>query len=116
MAPMNVLLPDPMQHWFVQQAQTGQFSSASDYVRDLIRRDQARAGERAELQRLIAGGIDSGVSAGSMDDILRAALEQGTQQTMAWRLSQRAVQDMEDIVVYGAREYGVAHAKNTIKV
>jgi antitoxin ParD1/3/4 len=74
MATMNVSLPDPMKQWVERQADTGRFSNASDYVRDLIRRDQERADKHCELQKLIAEGIDSGVSARSMDDILQSAL------------------------------------------
>jgi antitoxin ParD1/3/4 len=73
MATMNVSLPDPMKQWVEKQAGTGRFSNASDYVRDLIRRDQERAEKLRELQRLISEGIDSGVTAQSMEDILRAA-------------------------------------------
>ena len=36
MATMNVSLPDGMKHWVEQQAQTGRYSNAGDYVRDLI--------------------------------------------------------------------------------
>ena len=43
MATMNVSLPDKMKEWVEQQAQSGRFSNASDYVRDLIREDQERA-------------------------------------------------------------------------
>ena len=75
MATMNVSLPDPMKHWVEHQAKTGRFSNASDYVRDLIRRDQERADKRQELQRMITEGIESGVSTRSMDEILRSALE-----------------------------------------
>lgn len=78
MATMNVSLPDPMKHWVEQQAESGRFSNASDYVRDLIRRDQERADKQRELQRLITEGIDSGVSARSMDEILRSALAKAT--------------------------------------
>ena len=42
MATMNVSLPDPMKDWVEAQATTGRYSNASDYVRDLVRRDQAR--------------------------------------------------------------------------
>ena len=42
MATMNVSLPDPMKEWVEAQSQTGRYSNASDYVRDLIRRDQER--------------------------------------------------------------------------
>ncbi len=75
MATMNVSLPDPMRDWVEAQAKAGRYSSASDYVRDLIRRDQDRAGKLAELQKLITEGIESGVSTRSIDDLLNAARE-----------------------------------------
>jgi antitoxin ParD1/3/4 len=52
MATMNVSLPDPMKDWVEAQAGTGRYANASDYVRDLIRRDQDRLSQIAELQRL----------------------------------------------------------------
>jgi len=73
MATMNVSLPDPMKDWVEAQARTGRYSNASDYVRDLIRRDQERAGKLAELQRLIDEGLSSGVSTRSMDNVLQEA-------------------------------------------
>jgi antitoxin ParD1/3/4 len=73
MASMNVSLPDPMKDWVEAQARTGRYSNASDYVRDLIRRDQERAGKLAELQSLIDEGLASGVSNRSMDEVLQEA-------------------------------------------
>ncbi|MBB4064375.1 type II toxin-antitoxin system ParD family antitoxin [Gellertiella hungarica] len=73
MATMNVSLPDPMKEWVDSQTRTGRYSNASDYVRDLIRRDQERADKLAELQRLIVEGLESGVSARSKEEILKAA-------------------------------------------
>jgi len=75
MATMNVSLPDPMRDWVEAQTRTGRYSSASDYVRDLIRRDQERVGKLAELQKLITEGIESGVSSQSLDDLLKIARE-----------------------------------------
>ena len=75
MATMNVSLPDPMRDWVEARAKTGRYSSASDYVRDLIRRDQDRAGKLSELQKLITEGIESGVSSRSIDDLLKTARE-----------------------------------------
>ena len=40
MSTMNVSLPAEMKRWVEQQANSGRFSNSSDYVRDLIRRDQ----------------------------------------------------------------------------
>ncbi|MFC5757285.1 type II toxin-antitoxin system ParD family antitoxin [Rhizobium sp. GCM10022189] len=75
MATMNVSLPDPMKEWVEAQTKTGRYSNASDYVRDLIRRDQERADKLADLQRLVAEGLASGVSDRSKEDILQAARE-----------------------------------------
>lgn len=75
MATMNVSLPDPMKEWVDAQTRTGRYSNASDYVRDLIRRDQERADKLAELQRLVMEGLESGVSPRSKEDILTAARE-----------------------------------------
>ena len=75
MATMNVSLPDPMKEWVDAQTKTGRYSNASDYVRDLIRRDQERADKLEELQRLVSEGLESGISNRSKDDILQAARE-----------------------------------------
>lgn len=78
MATMNVSLPDAMKQWVEGQAQTGRYSNASDYVRDLIRRDQERLEKIASMQRLIDEGVESGVTASSMSEIrLRARREAG---------------------------------------
>jgi len=73
MATMNVSLPDAMKDWVEGRAETGRYSNASDYVRDLIRRDQERAEKIAAMQRLIDEAEESGVGSSSMDDILAAA-------------------------------------------
>jgi antitoxin ParD1/3/4 len=73
MATMNVSLPDAMKAWVEGQADTGRYSNASDYVRDLIRRDQERADKIAAMQRLVTEGLESGVSELSFDEIIAAA-------------------------------------------
>jgi antitoxin ParD1/3/4 len=60
MATMNVSLPDPMKEWVESQTRTGRYSNASDYVRDLIRRDQDRHAAIDELQRIVDEGLASG--------------------------------------------------------
>ena len=69
MATMNVSLPDAMKDWVEGRAETGRYSNSSDYVRDLIRRDQERAGRIAHLQRLVDEGLQSGVGERSLDEI-----------------------------------------------
>jgi antitoxin ParD1/3/4 len=56
----------------------------SDYVRDLIRRDQERVQALAELQRLITEGIESGVSDRSMDEVLELAREKASRAAGSW--------------------------------
>ena len=73
MATMNVSLPDAMKDWVEGRSGTGRYSNASDYVRDLIRRDQERAQKLTALQRLIEEGEQSGVSPLSAEDILARA-------------------------------------------
>ena len=57
MASMNVSVPDPMHDWVQSRVNTGCYASASDYVRDLIRRDQHAEAVRqlpvAEIRRTI---------------------------------------------------------------
>ena len=60
---MNVSLPDPMKAWAEAQAADGRYANVSDYVRDLIRRDQARQAAIADLQTAITEGLESGPAA-----------------------------------------------------
>ncbi|KZB51603.1 MULTISPECIES: type II toxin-antitoxin system ParD family antitoxin [Thalassospira] len=75
MATMNVSLPDLMKEWVEAQADTGKYSNASDYVRDLIRRDQERAEKRALMQKMIREGIESGIVENFSMDALQADLD-----------------------------------------
>lgn len=77
MATMNVSLPDRMKDWVEAQAKTGRYSNASDYVRDLIRRDQARSDKIAAMQRFVDDGLKSGVGSRSKNELFAAAIERG---------------------------------------
>jgi len=70
---MNVSLPEEMKRWVEEQGKTGRFGNSSDYVRDLIRRDQERQTKIAHLQRLIDEGVNSGVSELSMAELRELA-------------------------------------------
>ena len=69
MATMNVSLPDLMKEWVEEQIKTGHYSNASDYVRDLIRRDQEYHDRRETLVKALITGENSGVSDRSLEDI-----------------------------------------------
>lgn len=80
MATMNISMPDPMRDWVQEQIEGGKYASSSDYVRDLIRQDQARVDKVQALQTAITRGVESGISTKSMNDILaeaRLLAEQG---------------------------------------
>jgi antitoxin ParD1/3/4 len=61
-----------MRDWVQQRIESGQYATVSDYVRDLIRRDQARADEHNALIAALIEGEQSGVSKRSIPEILAA--------------------------------------------
>ena len=63
---MNISLPDPMKDWIAAQIESGKYASSSDYVRDLIRRDQENREQHQALQAAITKGLNSG-NAGPLD-------------------------------------------------
>jgi antitoxin ParD1/3/4 len=73
MAQMNISVPDKLKSWAEARVAEGRYSSTSDYVRDLMRRDQDRAEAQARLQSAINEGLESGISNRSIDDIISAA-------------------------------------------
>ena len=73
MATMNISLPEQMKAWAESQAENGKYSNTSDYVRDLIRRDQERAEKIAALQAKITEGLSSGISPHSAAEIFDMA-------------------------------------------
>ena len=73
MATMNVSLPNPMKDWVETQVKSGLYGNVSDYVRDLIRRDQQDREQINILQQAISKGIESGISDRSMLEILKEA-------------------------------------------
>ena len=73
MATMNVSLPDAMKAWVEDRSRSGRYSNASDYVRDLIRRDQDRAEKIARIQSLVDEALDSCEGTLTMEQIEQEA-------------------------------------------
>jgi antitoxin ParD1/3/4 len=65
-----------MKQWVEAQAETGRYSNVSDYVRDLIRREQDRNDKIAHMQRLVDEARAGDPSDLTMDDIRALALKQ----------------------------------------
>ncbi len=69
MSTMNVSLPEQLKAFAEIQVNSGQYGSASEYVRELIRRDQ----DRTLLRGLVLDGAGSPI-AGSADPAYFAQL------------------------------------------
>ena len=69
MATLNLALPDEMRMWIDEQVKTGKFANASDYIRDLVRRNQS---EREAISLALIEGELSGKSQKNVLNILQA--------------------------------------------
>ncbi len=56
---MNISLPDPMKQYVEEQVKAGGYSSASEYVRELVRADQKRR-DNDQLEQLLINSLNSG--------------------------------------------------------
>ena len=70
MAQMNVSIPDKLKGWAEQRVAEGRYSSTSDYIRDLVRRDQEQEEKLRRLQAAIDEGRASGLSKRTIEDII----------------------------------------------
>jgi antitoxin ParD1/3/4 len=62
MAQLNLSIPPALKNWVDAKVAEGRYSSASDYMRHLVRRDQEAAMTETEwLRALVAEGLASGV-------------------------------------------------------
>ena len=77
MPQLNVSLPDGLKAWTDARVSEGRFSSPSDYVRDLIRRDQDAAAELQWLQGEIDKGLASAIDPRSHSQIIADVIAQG---------------------------------------
>jgi antitoxin ParD1/3/4 len=59
MQTMNISLPDPMKQFVEEQVSAGAYSSASEYVRELVRADQKRHAKE-QLEQIMLKAINSG--------------------------------------------------------
>jgi len=67
MQTMNISLPEPLKDFVDQQIAAGRYSSASEYVRELIRNDEKQKAEE-QLAALLREGLQSEETALTRDD------------------------------------------------
>jgi antitoxin ParD1/3/4 len=58
---MNVSLPAPVRRWIADRVSEGGYGSTSEYVRELVRKDQVAA-ERRRIDDLLVEAIEAGPS------------------------------------------------------
>ncbi len=67
MQSMNISLPDPLKEFVDGQIAQGRYSSASEYVRELIRADEKRKAED-QLEALLLAGLQGEETSMTPDD------------------------------------------------
>ena len=66
----TITLTDQQDRWIKTRIAAGGFINDSEYIRDLIRRDQAQSTKYRALEAAIREGIESGVSDKTVPDIM----------------------------------------------
>lgn len=74
MAQMNISIPEALKSWAEARVAEGSYSSTSDYVRDLVRRDRDYAEKLKALQAAIDEGLASPEVDTSIEDIIARGL------------------------------------------
>ena len=70
MAQINVSVPHALKAWIDEQVSSGRYSSASDVIRELLRRAQTEAEELAWLQAEIDKGRASPIIERDAEEVL----------------------------------------------
>lgn len=62
MPQLNISIPPALKSWIDQRIAEGRYASASDYMRDLVRRDQESEPDDSEwVKAMLAEGLASGI-------------------------------------------------------
>ncbi len=67
MTTLNISLPESMREFIDRQIESGGYSTASEYIRHLIRQDQEKA-EKKQIEKLLLEGLNSGEPVEITDD------------------------------------------------
>ena len=66
----TITVTDQQDQWIKAQIAAGDFTNDSEYIRDLIRRDQEQNAKFHALKAAIQEGLDSGVSEATLPRIM----------------------------------------------
>ncbi len=69
----TITLTDQQDQWIKAQIAAGEYTNDSEYIRDLVRRDQEQNAKFKALKQAIQEGLDSGISDKTVGDIWEEA-------------------------------------------
>lgn len=69
----TITIPNAMEDWIKAQIECGRYGNDSEYVRDLIRRDQDYQARLAALRAAVEEGRKSGETTDTVNDIIARA-------------------------------------------
>ena len=79
MQSMNIFLPEPLKEFVDGQIAAGRYSSASEYVRELIRADEKKRNAAERLEALLVEGLqgaETELTAADWSEIRQEAVAQ----------------------------------------
>lgn len=71
----TITFTEKQDKWIKSQIKEGEFTNDSEYLRDLVRRDQSNKLKFSALKAAITEGMDSGISDKSVPDIMKEVEE-----------------------------------------
>ncbi len=69
----TITLTDQQDQWIKAQIAAGDYTNDSEYIRDLVRRDQEQNAKFRALKAAIQEGLDSGISNKTVRDVWEEA-------------------------------------------
>ena len=74
----SITFTEQQDSWIKRQIEKGDYTNDSEYLRDLVRRDQAEQQKLDELRAALQEGLDSGTSDKTVEEIWKEAEERHT--------------------------------------
>ncbi|MCG6868119.1 MAG: type II toxin-antitoxin system ParD family antitoxin [Gammaproteobacteria bacterium] len=69
----TITLTEQQDQWIKTQIAAGEYTNDSEYIRDLVRRDQEQNAKFKALKQALQEGLDSGISDKTVSDIWEEA-------------------------------------------
>ena len=67
----TVTFTEQQDNWIKAQIEAGEFTNDSEYLRNLVRQDQAKNNDFFSLKMKLKEGLDSGISGKTLPEIMK---------------------------------------------